>query len=340
MPCAKPPGHPSRIAARLKPNLDRRSLLTTAAAGLAAPSLPRFAHAAATTWRLGHNAPPEFPLHVRLLEVAASIATQSAGQMKLEVYPDNQLGNSVGLFAQLRAGTIDAVPVASQLLGGNIAFGALPMLGFAFADYNAVWTALDGDLGGYMRAQMKERLGVIAMNRCWNFGFRQVTTSGKVVKDAGDVEGMRLRSPPEADFVGLLQALKVLPVSLPLSSLARALKSHAIDGQEGVLSLVKAARLYEEQTFCAQTNHANLPPSLKDIVTAAFDDGAVHQRQDTAANEAKIQRDLETLGMKFNPVDERSFRQVLRNAGYYKAWQARMGDDAWAALEKSTGRLT
>jgi TRAP-type C4-dicarboxylate transport system substrate-binding protein len=364
MPCAQSPDHPLRIApwprrGRPKPvvpngGLQRRLLLTTATAGLAVPSLPRFARAGEITWRLGHNAPPDFPLHLRLLEAAVTIATQSAGEMKLEVYPNNELGGSVGLFAQLRAGTVDVVPVTSQLLGSNMAFGSLPMLGFAFADYDAVWTALDGDLGGYIRAQMKERLGLIAMSRCWNFGFRQVTTGSKVIKDAADIEGLRLRTPPEADFIGLLQALRVLPVSVPINGLARAMKSHAIDGQEGVLGLVKAAKLYEEQTVCARTNHvwdghwmcisgkswANLPPNLKDVVVAAFDEGAVHQRQDTASNDAKVQQDLETLGMKFHTVDGASFRQVLRKAGYYAAWQAKMGDDSWAALEKYTGRLT
>jgi TRAP-type C4-dicarboxylate transport system substrate-binding protein len=345
------PAVPRRVLAN--GGLQRRSLLTAAAAGLA-PSLPRFAQAAETTWRLGHNAPPDFPLHLRLLEVAATIEAQSAGQMKLGIYPNSQLGGPVGLFTQIRSGTIDVVPVNSQLLGTNMASGALPMVGFAFADSSAVWTALDGDLGGYMRAQMQQRLGLIAMNRCWNFGFRQITTGGKVVKDAADMEGLRLRTPPEADFVGLLQALRALPVPVPLSGLAQALKSRSVDGQEGMLTLVEAARLYEEQTVCAQTNHvwdghwicingkswANLSPKLQAIVTAAFDDGALHQRQDTASNEAKMQRDLEALGMKFNTVDGRSFRQVLRKAGYYTAWQAKTGDEGWAVLEKYTGRLT
>jgi TRAP-type C4-dicarboxylate transport system substrate-binding protein len=349
MPLAEPTGLSPRAAARL----GRRTLLASAAVGLASPSLPRFARAAEVTWRLGHNAPADFPLHVRLMEAAKAIETQSAGRMVLEVHPNSELGSSVGLFAQLRVGTIDVVPVTCQLLAEETAFGSLPMLGFVFPGYDAVWTALDGDLGSYMRSQIKERLALFAMDRCWNFGLRQVTTSGKVVSMAADIEGLRLRSPPEADFIGLLQALKVLPVTTPLSGLERALQTHALDGQEGVLPLVRAARLYMVQSTCALTNHVwdghwicvsqkawlNLPLKLKDIVAAAFNESGLHQRQDTVANDAEVQKDLETKGMKFNAVDTDSFRQALRKAGYYAAWQTKMGD-GWALLEKYSGHLT
>jgi TRAP-type C4-dicarboxylate transport system substrate-binding protein len=351
MSFTQPTGPSLRVAAK-RSRLPRRALLTVAA-GLAVPSLPRFARAAEVTWRLGHNAPVDFALHLRLAEVATTIATQSGGQMVLAVHPNSELGSAVGLFAQLRAGTVDVVPVTSQLLSSELAVGALPMLGFAFDGYDSVWKAMDGDLGAFLRAQMKERLGLATMDRCWNFGFRQVTTSGKVVKVAGDIEGLRLRVPPEADFVGLLQALKVLPVSMPLSGLGRSLQSHVVDGQEGVLPLVKAARLYQVQSICSLTNHvwdghwmcvsgkswSNLPQKLKDIVATAFDEGGLPQRQDTAANEAQIQKDLESTGMKFNPVDAQSFRLALRKAGYYSAWQTKMGGDAWSALEKYSGRL-
>jgi TRAP-type transport system periplasmic protein len=333
--------------------IRRRALFTAAAAGLAAPSLPRFARAAEVTWRVAHNAPTDFPLNVRLMEAAKAIETQSGGQMVLEVHPNSELGSAVGLFAQLRAGTVDVAPVTCQLLAGETAFGALPMLGFVFSGYDAVWAALDGDLGDFMRAQVKERLKIFPMDRCWNFGLRQVTTSARVVNVAADIEGLRLRTPPEPDFIGLLQALKVLPITTPLSGLERALETHALDGQESVLPLIEAARLYMVQSTCAMTNHVwdghwmcvsekawlNLPLKLKDIATAAFNVAGLRQREDTVANDARVQKAMEARGMKFNAVDTQSFRQALRKAGYYAAWQAKTGD-GWAVLEKYSGRLT
>ena len=332
--------------------LSRRAVL--AGVGLAAPLLPRFARAAEFTWRIAHSAPTDFALHVRLVEAAGTIGNLSGGQMTVAIYPNSELGSPVGLMAQLRAGTIDMVPLTSQMVAKDLSIAALPMVGFAFAGYDQLWPAIDGDAGNFLRNQMKERLGLISMDRCWDFGFRQITTSGKQVKTAGDMVGLRLRTPPEADFVGLFQALKALPVAMPLNALEKALGSHAIDGQDSVLPLVEAAGLSKVQSVCALTNHvwdgewmcvsgkswAKLPAKLKDIVAAAFNESALHQRQDIVDADVKIRKKLEVAGMTFNTVDPQGFRSALRKAGYYAAWHARMGDDSWAALEKYTGRLT
>lgn len=342
----RPPGRRPVIG------IPRRRILG-AAAGFMAPLLPQFARAAAFTWRLGHNAPTDFALHLRLIEAAAAIAARSEGQMTLEVHPDSELGSPIGLLSQVRAGTIDAAPFSSQMLAKDLPIAALPMLGFAFAGYNQLWPAIDGDTGGFLRTQIRERLGLEAMARCWDFGFRQITTSGKPVNAAADLAGLRLRTPPESDFIGLFQALQALPIAMPLSALESALRTWTIDGQESVLPLVQAAGLSKVQSICALTNHvwdgewicisthswSKLPPRMQDIVAGALNECALRQRQDIADAQIKLRHDLEAEGMKFNAVDPGSFRSALRQYGYFAAWRSRMGEDGWAALEKYTGRL-
>jgi TRAP-type transport system periplasmic protein len=331
--------------------LSRRTVV--AAAGLAVPFLPRFARAA-VTWRVGHGAPVDFPLHARLQEGAQAIASRSDGQMAVEIYPNSELGSSIGVLAQVRAGKIDAVPLTGQMLGNDLPAATLPMLGFAFVGYEQLWPAIDGDTGAFLRAQIKERLDLVAMDRCWHFGFRQITTGGKPLHTVADMVGLKLRTLPEADFVGLFHALKALPVAVPLDALEQALGSRSVDGQESVLPLVQAAGLFRVQSVCALTNHiwdgqwmcvsgrswAALPANLKDVVAAALNESALHQRQDTVALDAKVRADLEANGITFNAVDSPGFRSVLRAAGYYAGWRTRMGGEAWAALEKYTGRLT
>jgi TRAP-type C4-dicarboxylate transport system substrate-binding protein len=346
-----PPPDPSprstRSASVSKRAVPRRAVLA-AAAGLAAPFLPRFANAAEVTWRIGHSAPTDFALHLRLQEAATAIADRSGGQMDVKIYPNSQLGSPVGLLAQLRAGTLDAAPLTGQLLARDLAVAGLPTSGFAFAGYAELWPAIDGGIGGFLRAQFHERIGVVAMERCWDFGFRQITTSFKPVHTARDLDGLRLRTPPEADFIALFQALKALPIAMPLGALNRALSTHTVDGQESVLQLVTAAGLLNVQSVCALTNHvwdgqwvcvsgkswSKLPAKLQDVVAAALNESALRQRQDTEAADIAIRRRLEAGGMTFNTVDPKDFRTVLQQSGYYAAWRARMGDDAWAILEK------
>jgi len=336
--------HPTR-----KHALGRRAIV----AGLATPFLPRFARAAEFTWRIGHSAPVDFPLHVRLIEAVGTIASRSGGQMAVEVYPSSELGTPIGLIAQLRAGTLDAAPLTNQVLATNLAVAALPMLGFAFTGYDQVWAAMDGGVGVFLRNQIEQRLGLFSMQRSWDFGFHQITTSAKTIGSVADLDGLRLRTPPEVDFIDLLQALKARPVTMPLSAMESALASGALDGQESVLPLVKAAALFKVQSRCALTNHiwdgqwlcvsgqswAKLPAKLQEIVTAAFNESGLAHRQDTVSAASAARTELESQGMSFNATDPSAFRKALGTTGYYAAWQKKVGDAGWNALEKYTGRL-
>ena len=332
----------------------RRRMLVAGSAALAAPALPRFAAAAPEfEWRLGHTAPERFPLHKRLVEAANEIGTQSEGRIQLTVRPDSQLGGQLGLLQQVRTGSVEITPVTGQSLIGILAAMFVQSVGFAFAGYDRLWPAMDGDLGRLIRAQIQERLGLVAMLRCWDFGFRQITTRKKPVLVAADLDGLKIRIPVDPDLTALFQALKATPLGMNLQDLMPALKSGAVDAQDGVLPLVSAARLYEQQSFCSATNHIwdgqwlcinakawmRLPDKLKNVVAAALDQAATRQRADSVAAEADVRKELTAKGMSFNTVDPASFRSALRSAGYYGKARQRVGDEIWDTLEKYTGPL-
>ena len=330
----------------------RRRLLATAA--VAAVAVPRLAKAAAEfEWRLGHSAPEGFPLHKRLVEAANEIDTKTEGRVQISIYPNNQLGGQLGLLQQVRSGGIQMTSVTGQALTGVLGQIFVQSVGFAFSDYTKVWAALDGDLGKGLRALIQERLGMMPMARCWDFGFRQLTTRDRIVKAAADLEGLKIRVPIDPDLTWLFQSLTALPLGMNLQDLKPALESRAVDGQEGVLPLVMAARLYQLQSYGAITNHVwdgqwvcvnaqawlKLPDPLRQIVAAAFDAAALRQRDDTASTEMSVRNELTKFGMTFNAVDTARFRSLLRKSGYYAKASGRVGDDLWAALEKYAGRL-
>lgn len=332
----------------------RRGLLRAGAVALATPALPRFALAAPEfQWRLGHTAPESFPMHIRLAEAAAEIGKKSDGRIQITVHPDSMLGGQLGLLSQVRGGTVEMTPVTGQSLAGILGLMFVQSVGFAFSGYDKLWPALDGELGKAMRYQIQERLGMVAMERCWDFGFRQLTSRKRPVKSAADVEGLKIRTPIDPDLVGMFQALKAAPLGMNLQDLMPALQSGAVDAQDGILPLIQAAQLYEQQSFCALTNHTwdgqwlcvnirawgRLPDRLKEVVATALNEAAARQRADTVSMEEAVRKDLTGKGMTFNAVDPASFRSVLRSAKYYDKARQRVGDDVWGLLEKYTGRL-
>ena len=132
-----------------------------------------------------------------------------------------------------------------------------------------------------------------------------------------------------------------------------ALQSKVVDGQENPLAIIYTAKLFEVQKYCSMTNHMwdgywfmgnkklfeQLPPDLQAIVTRNVAEAAVLQRAEVRRLNDSLQADLKAKGMTFNNTNADLFRDKLRQAGFYAEWRTKFGEDAWALLEKYTGKL-
>jgi TRAP-type transport system periplasmic protein len=333
--------------------LSRRAAVL-AGIGLAFPFIRR-ARAAdpVNSFRLAHSAPMEFPMHTRLVEAAAQIKQKTNGMAEVKIFPNNQLGSAVGQLAQVMGGTLDVAVLSNETLVSNLNAMAVPMIGFAFSGYDTLWAALDGGLGALLARQLQDRLGLVRVGRAWDFGFRQISTKETVIKTAADVVGLRLRTPPERSFIDLMQALKMRPVAFTLEQMPQALRTGAAQGQQGMVALIRESGIYLAQNHCAVTNHIwdgywllfnrkvwdGTPAGVRDVVTAAFDQAAVEQRNDLAQADAANRAFLEKSGMSFNTVDFDSFRKVLRDTSYYTDWKSRVPEETWNKLQEFTGPL-
>jgi len=339
------------MSAQLK--MTRRGFVAASAAFTATAMLPsRSARAADFEYKMGHSSPESHPFHKRLLEVSERISKETAGKMKLNIFPASQLGGDNDLLSQARSGAVDFVQPAGLILASILPVAAVNGMGFAFKDYPQVWTAIDGDLGDYIRGQIAAKAGLVPMEKRWDLGFRQITTS-KPVEKAADLAGLKLRVPGAPALVSLFTALGASPVSMHFGEVYTSLQTKIVDGQENPLSVIDAGKFYEVQKYCAVTNHVwdgywicanpaswnRLPNDIKAIVAKAFNETALLERDDLNKLDRSLQADLEKKGLTFTRPDLNTFRDKLRAAGFYKEWREKIGNDGWTLLEKHVGKL-
>ena len=337
--------------ARMK--MTRRSFVAASTAITAAAILPsRPAHAAEFEYKMGHSSPAGHPFHKRLLEVSDRIAKETGGRMTLTIFPASQLGGDNDLLSQARSGAVDFVQPAGLILASILPVAAVNGMGFAFKDYTQVWTAIDGDLGDYIRAQIAAKAGLVPMEKRWDLGFRQITSS-KPIEKAADLAGMKLRVPGAPALVSLFTALGASPVSMQFGEVYTSLQTRVVDGQENPLSVIDAGKFYEVQKYCAITNHVwdgywicanpaswnRLPNDIKAIVAKAFNEVALLERDDLNKLDRSLQAELEKKGVTFTKPNIDSFRDKLRSAGFYQEWRGKVGNEAWTLLEKYVGKL-
>lgn len=337
-----------------KTKLTRRALLHTLAAAPAASviGMPFIARAAEIELKYGNNLPLSHPLNIRAQEAADRVKAQTNGRIEIKIFPNNQLGGDTDMLSQVRNGGITFFTPSSLVIATLVPAAAINAVGFAFADYDQVWKAMDGGLGAHVRAAIA-KVNLFAFEKVWDNGFRQMTTSGKPIEGAKDMAGLKIRVPVAPLSLSMFKALDASPASLQFSEVYTSLQTKVVDAQENPLPIIQVAKLYEVQKNCAISNHiwdgfwfiANgrawngLTEADRKIVNDAINDAGMKQRDDIKKLNATVQADLQSKGLAFNKTNPDSFRAKLRESGFYKEWQDRFGTEAWGLLEGAVGKL-
>ena len=303
--------------------------------------------------RLGTPFLQSHPGAARLIEACAKIKTDTSGTIDIEVFPGNQLGGESEMESQLRAGALDFMTTSGVLLQTVAPTAGVNGLPFAFKDYNAVWPAMDGDLGAFIRAAI-DKIGLHTFPKCVDNGFRNITTSIKPIEKPEDLKGLKIRVPVTPLWVSSFKALGAAPTTMNLTELYSALQTKVVDAEENPLVQIDTYRLFEVQKYCSMTGHvwdgnwivanrrkwASLPEDAQKVVSSNFDDAAIKQREDVVKLNASLEKSLKEKGLAFNYPDKTPFREALQKAGFYAEWKKKYGADAWAKLEQYTGALT
>jgi tripartite ATP-independent transporter DctP family solute receptor len=337
--------------------LSRRALLKASAAsavlsGVGAPFVAR-AQTAEFSYKYANNLPDAHPMTARAKEMAAAIKAETNGKFDLQIFPNNQLGSDTDMLSQVRSGGIEFFTLSGLILSTLVPAASINGIGFAFPDYDTVWKAMDGDLGAYVRGEIK-KAGLEVMDKIWDNGFRQTTSSTKPITGPDDFKGFKIRVPVSPLWTSMFKAFDAAPASINFSEVYSALQTKVVEGQENPLAIISTAKLYEVQKYCSLTNHmwdgfwflANrraweaVPADMRAIVAKHINAAAVLERGDTAKLNAGLQKDLADKGLVFNQPVVGPFRDKLRSAGFYAEWKGKYGDQAWELLEKSVGKLS
>ena len=326
---------------------------TSAAVAVAAPALlPARARAADFSLKYANNLPVTHPMNIRAQEATAKIKADSKGRIEIEVFPNNQLGGDTDMLSQVRTGAIDYFTLSGLILATLVPVTSINGIGFAFKSYDQVWAAMDGELGVHVRAAVA-KAGLHSLDKIWDNGYRQITSSAKPISTPDDLKGFKIRVPVSPLWTSMFKAFEASPASINFSEVYSALQTHIVEGQENPLAIIETAKLYEVQKYCSTTNHmwdgfwmlanaeswAKLPPDLQEIVARNFNEAALNERADVAKLNASLADSLKAKGMVFNAPDTEPFRAALRKAGFYAEWKGKYGEAAWALLEKYAGSL-
>lgn len=331
---------------------SRRTLLAGATALPLVAVFGRAVRAAEFEMKYATGQDPTHPVNLRAQEALNRIREASSGRVDIKLFPANQLGSDTDLLSQVRSGAVDFFNLSSLILATFVPLSGITSLGFAFKSYDAVWGAMDGELGDHIRAEIA-KTPIFTASRVWDNGFRHITSSTREIRGPADLKGFKLRVPPAPPLTSLFKALDAAPSPINFNEVYTALQTKVVEGQENPLAIIATTRLYEVQKTCSLTGHvwdgywvlgnkrsfARLPNDMQAIVTRELDKSALDQRADIARLSESLQADLKAKGITFIDVQRDEFRKALADTSFYAEWKQKYGATAWGYLEKVSGKL-
>jgi TRAP-type transport system periplasmic protein len=234
--------------------MDRRAFLKAGGAVGLAMSSPHIARGAfPMTLRLAHFAQEDHPAHIAATQFAAAVETRTDGAIRVNVFPNNVLGDPIEQIQQIKLGFIDmGLPTQGQLDKYDGAFAVVP-LPFVFDGPGHVYRVLDGPAMEWL-APLAEKRGFVLLHN-WEYGFRNMTNGVRPINTPDDVKGLKLRTPPELQILASMEALGAVVRAIALPELYPALLRHVVDGQENPIAVIYFNKFYEVQKHLALTRH-------------------------------------------------------------------------------------
>jgi len=220
-------------------------------------TLPLFS---AKTIKVANYYAIDHPVNQGLLNVFKPIVEyRTKGALKVEIYPNSQLGAEQEFVEGVQIGTIE-MAVTGNLWENSIPEFRIMQLPYMFNDYDHADKVLNGEIGQKIYKYL-EKLGVLVLGEMPN-GFRAVSNSKKPIYSVEDCKGIKLRVFQGETIIKEMKALGFDTVVMPISEVFSALQQGVVDGQDNPVFTLYFSGWYEVQKYVALTRHMYSPAYL------------------------------------------------------------------------------
>ena len=272
---------------------------------------------------------------VRAVELFADLVREGTdGRIRVQVYPNNQLGNQRDVVEGLQMGSIELANIAS-VMAGFVPETNLFELPFLFDGPEHFDAVVDGPIGQGL-APAFERRGLQLLGY-FDVGERHVMTTRRPVEKLEDLRGLKIRTMENRLHLAAFEAFGANPLPMAYGELYTALEQGVIDGAEAADLNYFAKRFYEpapqwarvgwirliEYVVMSRTFYQSLSAQDRDVIDRAAREMILQQRSWYRAEAgAALQRLLEA-GVTVSNPDRGPFRAAARSV--YEDWAHEVG---------------
>ncbi len=293
------------------------------------------------TIKVGYIGSENHPTMKALKEIfVPKVEEGSKGKIKVELYPNGQLGGDRELCESVLLNTVQIAIPASSVLGGFERQIQVLDLPYLFSGRDAAFEAVEGPLGERLNESLKKK-GFFVLGYQEN-GIRHTSNSKRPIKTMKDLDGMKIRTMENSVHLASFKAFGANPTPMGWGELYTALQQGTVDGEENGYVLMVDGKFYEVQKYVSETGHFfsfemlisskkfmdSLPKDLQSLVLEAIKETTVYQRKLMAEEEAKAKAIMIEKGVEVNTLTPEARAEFVKASGkVYDKFEKKLGKD-------------
>ena len=283
---------------------------------------PLTAHAQQKQFRLCHNSNNDQATDKASVKFAELVEKKTGGQIKVAIYPRNQLGTNRELLEQVKMGSLEMTLLGLGTMGYMVEEYNFMQIPFAFRSQEHIHKVLDGEVGKTIEKAVGSK-GFVLLNQKWDRLPRHIA-GRRAIQKMEDLKGMKIREGTPAFHEGI-KLYGASPVKVDLNEMYIALQQGVVDAVELPLDYVFDYSIHETAKFLSLTYHTygtqfiainkalfeSLSPEFRKALVEAAQEGADFNNQLTWSQEDDYMKKLEKAGVKINKPEFSQFTKVL-----------------------------
>ena len=273
---------------------------------------------------LAHGLSESHTVHIAMTEFAEKVEERTDGRIKVEIYPNGQLGSENENMEQLMAGVISMTKVSAPGLATyNEAYHTFG-LPYIFDDTEDFYHKMDSqEMRDFFLSTEEDGFVTITY---YTSGARSFYTKDTPIRTPEDLKGLKIRVQDMQSQTDMLEALGGTPVAMAYGDVYTSLQTGIIDGTENNETALTTGKHGEICKVFSMDQHAMIPDVLvmgadvwnsiapedqQIILEAAYESTDSHKVAWDAAIEEAIEEAKTEMGVTFiEDVDKEAFREA------------------------------
>lgn len=286
------------------------------------------------TIRMAYDVSETHASHLAAEEVFVPMVEEgSNGEIKVELYPNSQLGSVPENIESMRMGGLEMCWASDAAIAGFVPEWNLVGLPFLWTSIEAAQSALDGDFGDHLDQLLEDQCGIIDLANA-DVGFRNITNSKHEIRTPEDLKGIKIRTMTNTLHVEYFTDLGAIPTPMSFSELFTALQQKTVDAQENPTSMIWNNKLYEVQDYLTVSEHVwssapiiiakdyyeSLPEEYQTLIADAAQKTMERQREIITQQNADYVQNIADAGLQVTELtaEEKAAFQKIAQEGVYK----------------------